>query len=589
MPTQEPSHSFLDIYAAFRRFSWYARPDWRYILLTILLITGIAATNTAMIWLIGFPFDLLEKGEYAMIYGALALFAVIVVLNQGMHSAERFLSRWLGLHYRRRLRSGLFSHILRLSFPGTADFDRGDLIARLDDDTENTRNLVLEVPFDMVSHALILTFYSLMLFRIDRTLALLAMAATPVFILHQIFFGVRKHRAATQYLKENAEVVSMEEESLRNLQGISSFTAEAPVRQRHDSLLMKALKKAVREDVVDVAFDGSLTLLIYFTGLVVAVAGIYGISRGALTTGGLVSFLLYLAYLTVPVRGIAGLVHEARSLAASVERVAELFDTPGDVMEERDAGKLAEGGGRIELKSLSFAYPAGIEVFKGANLTINGGGTVALVGRSGSGKSTLARLLLRFYDPAQGSITIDDTDIRTVSLRSLREKIAVVWQEPFIVSDTVRANLLMARPEADEKELVEACRASNALEFIEGLENGLETKIGAGGVELSSGQRQRLAIAQAFIRNANILILDEASSALDSRNERLVAEALERLRGGRTTIIIAHRYSSIRLAGLVVYFNGDGTVTTGSHEELFESHPGYREAVRWQTEQSAYS
>ena len=208
---------------------------------------------------------------------------------------------------------------------------------------------------------------------------------------------------------------------------------------------------------------------------------------------------------------------------------------------------------------------------------------MALVGPSGSGKSTFIKLLLRFFNLNQGSILIDGKDINEVSLKSLRSNIAVVWQDHFLLDDTIRNNLLLAKPNANEEEIVRACKSSYCLDFINHLENGLDTKIGAKGISLSAGQSQRLAIAQAFLKDAPILILDEASSAIDSMAEKEIAAALRSLRQGRTTLIIAHRYTAIQSASSVIYFNGDGSVTIGNHEKLMKEHTGYQQAVKWQT------
>ena len=239
--------------------------------------------------------------------------------------------------------------------------------------------------------------------------------------------------------------------------------------------------------------------------------------------------------------------------------------------------------GQIEIDDVSFAYPQGSSILHNANLTISEGETVALVGPSGSGKSTLATLLLRFYDPQKGRILIDGQDLREVNIASIREHVAVVWQESFILNDTIQANLQMAKPDASEKELRAACQRSYAWEYIENLPDGLQTVLGAGGTELSGGQKQRLAIAQAFLRDAPILILDEASSALDSHSEQVIVQALDALREKRTTLLIAHRHSSIRSADRVVYFESDGSLTAGRHDELVAQHTQYREAVEWQT------
>jgi ABC-type multidrug transport system fused ATPase/permease subunit len=298
--------------------------------------------------------------------------------------------------------------------------------------------------------------------------------------------------------------------------------------------------------------------------------------------GLLVSFVLYLGYLTVPVRGLADIAFQYAGNVPATVRILEVMDAP-PVVVDTQATKLVIDTGQIELEDVLFAYPGGEPVLRNASIHIKGGETVALVGPSGSGKSTLATLLLRFYDPQQGRILIDGQDLREVSISSLRKNMAVVWQEPFVLNDTIQANLRMAKPQATEEQLIIACQRSHAWEFIEALPDDLRTVLGAGGTELSGGQKQRLAIAQAFLRDAPILILDEASSALDSASEQVVVQALNALRTDRTTLLIAHRYSSIRSADRVIYFERDGSLTVGSHDELIKQHADYRDAVEWQT------
>lgn len=580
------SKGILNIYGgllhAYGRFFTYAKPDTAYFALTILAILGIAATNTAMIWFIGAPFDMFQSGEFARIYSTLMVFAFAVLLNQGFHMGESVLSRWLGLRFVARLRSAFFSHFLFLSFPVVADYPRGDQLSRLNNDVDNTADFILEAPFYLASHFFIFIFYTVMLFWIDWRLALLAVAVTPIFLVHQYYFGPRKRRVSEEFLARNDRLVSLEEEALGNLRGVSSFGAEAHVTKRHGAVLNDALKWSMKQRWLDIKFNTTLSLLIYFAGLAVVVAGVYGISEGRVSAGRLVSFLLYLGYLSVPVRGFAELLHAVQGQAVSARRIMEILDRRSGVVEAPDAKPLSPGDGTIELRNVSFGYPGAGMVLSGVSLTIPGGRTAALVGASGSGKSTLVKLLLRFYDPVEGCITIGGQEIRGVTHDSLRDKVAVVWQEPFLINGTIRENLLMAAPGASERALMEACEASNALEFVNTLDGGLDTVIGAGGVELSAGQRQRVAIAQAFLRDAPVLVLDEASSALDSHNEQMITGALKRLRHGRTTMIIAHRYSSIKDADQVVYFNGDGTVTTGRHAGMIETHPCYRSAVEWQ-------
>lgn len=571
------------LWQQYRRFVPYTRPDRAYFLLDVASIVVAVITNTAMIWLMGRPLSLIQQGQYEALAGVLGIFAVVLLVNQAAQLGGGWLTNWLTVSFIRRSRNAVMARVLALSFPLLGQFSRGDLLARLSNDVDRISNIVVFARLMLVSHVLTLLFYIFMLFWIDVQLALLALMTLPLFILHQRLFSERKRKAAEGFLRTNGELLAFEEQSLANLRGISGNTAEQQVTARHDAVFDKAGRWLVKERGLDVSFTISFTLLIYLVGLLVVLFGVQGIRDGDIAVGLLVSFLLYLGYLTVPVRGLAEILFQYLGNVPAAERILAVLDATGSVEHDASAPDLQLSAGRISFEQVNFAYPDGPSILRGADVVIEGGETVALVGPSGSGKSTFATLLLRFYDPQQGRILVDGQDLRAVNLASVRHNMAVVWQEGFVVNDTVRANLLLARPEATEAQLQTACRRSHAWEFITALPQGLDTPLGAGGMELSGGQKQRLAIAQAFLRDTPILILDEASSALDSHAEQAVVQALNELRARRTTLLIAHRYSSIRSADRVIYFEGDGSLTMGKHETLVVQHPDYRNAVEWQT------
>lgn len=296
---------------------------------------------------------------------------------------------------------------------------------------------------------------------------------------------------------------------------------------------------------------------------------------------------MYVRFLTLPVLNIASIPIQLQANRASADRVISVMRMQPAVQDQENKTELWVKNGAIAFHDVSFTYPGSTApIFENLSMNIHAGESVALVGPSGSGKSTLASLLLRFFDPQQGYIAIDDVDIKTVSLVSLRNQISIVWQEPFLINGTIRDNLLLASPGATEDQMIKACQSGFAWEFVEKLEQGIDTVIGTKGSSLSVGQKQRLAIAQAFARNTPILILDEASSALDSHSEQKLVEAINLLRKNRTTLIIAHRFSSIRSADRILYFNHNGTITSGTHDELMLTIADYNEAVNWQTTQS---
>lgn len=568
---------------SYQRFAEFARPDRRTFWLNVLAIVVAVITNTMMIWLMGQPISLAQTGEYDALLGVLLVFAIVLIINQASQLAGGMLGDWLALRFVGRVRNALMSKIFLLSFPVAGNMSRGDLLARLSNDVSRVSDIWILARLMLVSHLLTLCLYIFMLFWIDTRLALVAMATLPLFLFHQRIFSRRNRRASEGLLRTNGELLACEEQGLANLRGTSSNNAESRMSGLHRTMFDRAFVWALRERRLEVGFDVSFTLLIYLVGLLVVLFGVQDVSDGSMLVGQLVSFLLYLGYITVPVRGLADLGFELAGNQPAAERINEIFDAQANVQDVSGAKDLHVPNGGIVLDAVSFAYEKNMPVLEKASVSVEPGETVALVGPSGSGKSTLAALLLRFYDPQQGRILIDGQDLREVTLRSVRRQVSVVWQDPFLINETVRANLLMARDDASDKQLEEACRRSHCWAFIGELSQGLDTQLGAGGVELSGGQRQRLAIAQAFLRDAPILILDEASSALDSQSEQAIVRDLDALRANRTTLVIAHRYSSIRSASRVIYFEGNGSLSVGSHENLMAEHAAYRDAVEWQT------
>ena len=568
----------------YQRFFAYARPDVGYLALTLVAIVALTATNATMVWLIGVPFDHLHEGRFDAVKQVLLWLVLLVAINQLLHFASTVMANWLGLRFVGRLRGALLNRLLHVSVPGASQMQRGDLLARLSLDVDQVQDMILELPLFLVSHLLTLLFYGVMLFWIDWTLALTALLVIPILLLHQQIFVPRKRRASENFFHHNGELLAFEEQVVSNLRGICSVGAEARMEVRHKNAFERARAWAMRMRWLDQGFDVSLSGLVYFCGIVIVLLGIERIETGVLQIGALVSFLIYLGYLSVPLRGFAQAPLQWQGAVGAAQRVQILLELQAETQNKPGAENIKVTDGDVRIENVSFAYHEGVPVLSNINLHIKGGETIALVGPSGAGKSTLARLLMRFHDPQQGGVYIDGCDLRGVTLESLREQFAVIWQEPFVINDTVRANLLLAQPCATDEAIVEACVASGAWSFVNELSDGLDTQIGSGGVELSGGQYQRIAIAQAMLRNAPFLILDEATSALDSQAERDVVEALEKLREGRTTLIIAHRFSSICNADRVVYFNGDGSISVGTHDYLYENHASYRTAVVWQTD-----
>ena len=565
-----------------RRFARYLRPDAARLALNALVILGTTASSAALIWMVGQGFDLLHAGHFRALPGYFVVVTSLVLLLQALRYANYYLYEWMEQRVIFSIRRALYAHLLLLSSPVKIQYATGDLLVRLAQDVSRVSQLLVLVPGQLFASGLTFLVYVAVLLWIEPRLTLVALGLLPLFWLHQRYFSARMRRSSEQFLDRQAGMSSFEERSLANLQGINSFNAEPAMLTRFTRLFSDFRRVAMRNLLTQNAFIVSFELLTALCAIVLVVLGVEVMERGTLTLGGLINFLLYSGYLARPLQGLANIPVESQIRAAAATRVAEILDSVPVVRECVPARILSEVSGQVRFANVGFAYPGAPLMLHGFNLDIRPGEFIGVVGASGSGKSTLARLLLRFYDPTHGAIYLDDNDLRDVSIASLRAHLAVVWQEPFLLDDSVRANLLLANAEASEEEMIAAARHAQAHEFIAQLPQAYDTQLGAQGARLSSGQRQRLGIAQALLKKSSLLIFDEATSALDAQAEMALQQAMAFVRRGRTTIVIAHRYSILQGADRIVYLNGDGSADIGTHAELSQRHEGYRAAIAHQ-------
>ena len=309
----------------------------------------------------------------------------------------------------------------------------------------------------------------------------------------------------------------------------------------------------------------------------VLLVGARMVAHGSLTVGSFVSFNLYLALLVMPLRSLGMWIGQAQRATASGERIFQVLDEPEEIADKPAAVELPPGDGEIRFESVSFSYLPGRPVLEGVDLALDAGTTLALIGHTGSGKTTLASLVPRFYDVDTGRVLVDGVDVRDVTLASLRREIGVIPQDPFLFSTTVRENISFGRPEMTDAEVERVARLAQAHEFVERLPQGYETVIGERGITLSGGQRQRVAIARALALDPRILILDDATASVDATTEALIRAGLREVMSGRTTLIVAHRLSTIALADEIVVLDSGRIAARSTHEELVESSPVYRE------------
>ncbi len=527
-----------------------------------------------------------QEPQFRLIVIYVGIIGGLMVLRAIGQVFQLRLSLGLGTLVSRQLRNAVYSHLHRLSLSFFTKWQTGALVTRATTDTERLWYFVSSTFIDIILAFLVLIGVGVSLFLMNWRLAIFTLLPIPVMLLMTFLFHQRLHRFFERMWHIWARMTAVAADALPGVRVIKAFSQEdrevGRFKEKSDTLMEIEMDYITG---VRSLFRPSMMLASSAASLVVWLLGGWWVSRGQADIGTLVSFQAFLAMFLMPIRQIAHMDEMLNRAATSAHRVFEILDIEPAIYSKVGSRKAHGIQGRIELRNVNFSYDGVRKVLKNINITVEPGEMIGLAGPSGGGKTTLVNLICRFYDPLEGRILVDGVDVRDYDLNTLRRNIGVVLQEPFLFHGTVVENIAYGKPDATPDQIIEAARAANAHDFIVGFPDGYDTLVGERGQTLSAGERQRVSIARAILNNPTILILDEATSSVDTATEKLIQQALERLTADRTTIAIAHRLSTLRKANRLIILDKGVIIEEGTHEELTAKEDGlYAKLLNMQRE-----
>ena len=551
------------------------------IILTTLTMLGLVGAQLLIPWIIRQLIDRLttqplDQGTIDFIT-QISLIALVVfiarALMQFVRSYAAHIAGWGVVSDARRL---VYEHIQRLSLRFYEDKQTGQLMSRIINDTDLFERMIAHALPDVIVNGITLVGVTAILLSMNVRLTLLTLIPIPLIVLALIGYSKMVRPAFKNRQQSIGELNAVLNDSLSGIREVKAFAREEDELDKVDDKIQLVLHKNLRalklmaifNPIFDFAAGIGQLLVIYF-GARMAITGTISIAD-------LVAFFLYLDSFYTPVRNLGNSMEAVQESLAGFERIADILTVSPEIASPANPHVFTEPiKGNIRFDNVRFYYNQGEDVLMDVNLDIPAGSTLALVGPTGVGKTTLVSLIPRFYDVIEGKVSVDGVDVREIEMDLLHQSVSMVLQDVFLFHGTVRENISFGKPDATEEDIIRAARIANAEEFIQHMPNGYDTLIGERGVKLSGGQKQRLSIARAVLKDSPILILDEATSSVDTETELLIQQALERLIKGRTTIIIAHRLSTVRNADRIVALEGTGIVESGTHDELLTKNGLY--------------
>ena len=547
----------------------YVKPYKRILAAALLCTVLAAAGNLYLPWIIKDMVDKVLSEKDSMMLNLIAVSIVFIFIARGIfYYGQNYLMSYVGQHVVIDIRTEVFKKLQRLSMAFYDKNKTGTIMSYVTNDVNALQGAMVENTIELVTEGFILIGSICAMVYLDWKLTVVTFCTFPIVLWFMDFFGKKIRSSGGQIQEATADITSVLQESVSSARVVKSFVREGYEIERFEkeneanftANMRNAKYMATLTPVIELVAALGVTVILWYGG--------HNVIDGATTAGSLIAFLVYAVNISNPIKRVTRTIGNIQKALAAAERVFDVMDLPEEVRNLPGATVLPPVRGDIVFEHVSFAYNTGEEVLHDVSFEVKPGQVIGLVGPSGAGKSTIASLLPRFYDVTGGRITVDGTDIKAVTLDSLREQVGIVPQETLLFNGSVYDNIKYGRLGATEAEIIDAAKAANAHEFILNLPQGYETLLGDRGVNVSGGQRQSIAIARAILQNPRILILDEATSALDTESERLVQEALDRLMVGRTSFAIAHRLSTIKNADRILVLEDGKLVEDGNHEQL---------------------
>tara|TARA_Y100001936_G_scaffold250854_2_gene304871 strand:+ start:1562 stop:3247 length:1686 start_codon:yes stop_codon:yes gene_type:complete len=536
----------------------------------------VAATTAANAYLMKPVFDdvFILKDERMLVLIPIAILVIAVIKGIATYGQSVLMSH-VGQRIVSTIQLGMFSHLMLADIAYFQKTSTGKLISRFNNDANMLRAAVSNVLVGIAKDTLTLVFLIGLLFYHDWALALIAFVIFPTAVYPIVRIGQRMRRVSDNTQVQMGELTTVLDETFRGARHVRAYGMEKYEIDRAENIIEAIFQLVQRAARVRSATHPIMESL---GGVAIAVIIFYGgsqVIQGATTPGTFASFISALLMAYPAMKNLANLNANLQEGLAAANRIFALVDLDPTIKDKPEAEILDRVKGNLEFKNVNFGYEENRPALSGINLEISAGSTIALVGPSGAGKSTVLNLIPRFYDCAEGQILLDGIDLRDASIASLRANIALVSQDITLFDDSVRGNIAYGKPDATDDEIIAAAQSAEAHDFIENLASGYETHVGGRGMKLSGGQRQRIAIARAMLKDAPVLLLDEATSALDTETERQVQSALETLTRGRTTLVIAHRLSTVMAADEIYVMDGGKIIEQGTHAELLAKGGAY--------------